>query len=178
MKLRVIRTGGQTGSDQGGWKAAKRFQGLQTTGCMPKGWWTETPDGKGREAHPEFAKLYGAYEHPTSDKWPPRTRVNIKLADATIIFNRGCVRSPGTNLAVDMARELHKEFWIITVAGHAWDADLAPRFLADKIDQFGFKILNVAGNRASSCPGIGDFVEHYMAEVFRNLGFQEVERGT
>ena len=50
-----IISGGQTGADQAGWRAA-RACGIPTGGAMPKGFLTE--DGP----RPEFAGLYGARE--------------------------------------------------------------------------------------------------------------------
>jgi hypothetical protein len=34
----------------------------------------------------------------------------------------------------------------------------------------GFKVLNVAGNRESNWPGIGEKVERFLLAVFRQLG--------
>jgi hypothetical protein len=57
MLDRVI-TGGQSGADQAGWRAA-RAAGIPTGGFMPKGFLTE--DGP----RPEFAEEFGAVEMPT-----------------------------------------------------------------------------------------------------------------
>jgi hypothetical protein len=40
-----------------------------------------------------------------------------------------------------------------------------PEWVAEK----GVRGLNVAGNRESKAPGIGDRVERFLAEVFRQL---------
>jgi hypothetical protein len=63
--LGLVVTGGQTGADQGGWRAA-RAAGIPTGGWMTRGFLTETPDGRGDESHPEFAGLYGAHELPST----------------------------------------------------------------------------------------------------------------
>src|SRR3954453_21838055 len=52
MLERVI-SGGQTGADLAGWRAA-RAAGIATGGWMPRGFWTEAGE------RPEFAELYGA----------------------------------------------------------------------------------------------------------------------
>ena len=62
--LEKIVTGGQTGADQAGWRAAGAC-GIPTGGWMPKGFLTE--DGP----RPEFATLYDAREIPTT-AYPPR----------------------------------------------------------------------------------------------------------
>lgn len=36
--------------------------------------------------------------------------------------------------------------------------------------------LNAAGNRESSSPGIGQWVEEYLCEAFRLMGFKEAQR--
>jgi hypothetical protein len=73
-----IVSGGQTGADQAGWRAAKAA-GIPTGGWMPLGFLTE--DGP----RPEFAGLYGAEECPTAD-YPARTRRNVIDSSATIWF--------------------------------------------------------------------------------------------
>src|SRR3954453_11218012 len=74
-----VTTGGQTGADQAGWRAAKRF-GMATGGWMPLGFRTEgPPDAEGEpgadEEHPEFGELYGARAH-ESLEYRVRTREN------------------------------------------------------------------------------------------------------
>ena len=58
--LERIVSGGQTGADQAGWRAAKAL-GIATGGWMARRFLTE--DGP----RPEFRKLYGAVEHPSPD---------------------------------------------------------------------------------------------------------------
>jgi hypothetical protein len=77
MLERVI-TGGQTGTDQAGWRAAKAA-GIPTGGWMPKGFLTEAGPS------PEFAAEFGAVEMPTAS-YPERTRANIKAEDGTVWF--------------------------------------------------------------------------------------------
>jgi hypothetical protein len=86
-----VVSGGQTGVDQGGWRAAKRFD-LPTGGWMPKGFLTEPPTGHGTEPHPEFAELYGADELPTAS-FPTRTFANARDSAATSWF--GATDTPG-----------------------------------------------------------------------------------
>lgn len=77
MILKII-SGGQYGADQAGLKVAMDL-GLKTGGMVPNGWITKFG------ARPQLAKL-GLIEHPTSDKYPPRTAWNVKNSDATIRF--------------------------------------------------------------------------------------------
>jgi hypothetical protein len=36
------------------------------------------------------------------------------------------------------------------------------------------RVLNVAGNRESRAPGIGDRIERFLADVFRRLGHRPI----
>jgi hypothetical protein len=76
--LTKVVSGGQTGADQAGWRAARAF-GIPTEGSMPLGFLTE------EGPRLEFAELYGAVEIPTAD-YPAQTRRNATLADATVWF--------------------------------------------------------------------------------------------
>jgi hypothetical protein len=44
-----------------------------------------------------------------------------------------------------------------------------PGDFVDWLTQKRVRVLNVAGNRESSAPGIGQWVEAYLADVFRLL---------
>src|SRR3954467_11618801 len=84
LMLELVTTGGQTGADQAGWRAAKLL-GLATGGWMPMGFRTEGRlDDEGMpgpdESHPEFAELYGARAH-ESLEYRVRTRANVGEAD-------------------------------------------------------------------------------------------------
>ena len=95
MLERVI-SGGQTGADQAGWRAA-RACGIATGGWMPMGFRTEgRPDADGLlgadEAHPEFADLYEARAH-ESLEYRLRTRANVQEGDAVVWFGDPLSRS-------------------------------------------------------------------------------------
>lgn len=169
MLTRII-SGGQTGADQAGWRAAKRF-GLETSGWMPRGYLTE--DGP----RPEFAELYGAKEG-SSSRYPPRTRRNIRDSDLTMIFDAAQTdqivgMSRGTQLAVSMARGYERLCLIVRV-------DLASESLPRRaesikawLDERNVRVINVAGNRESTTPGIGAWVEAYLCEMFAAMGQKE-----
>jgi predicted Rossmann-fold nucleotide-binding protein len=76
--LEKIISGGQSGADQAGWRAARPF-GIPTGGAMPKGHMTE------EGPRPEFAERYGAVELPTDDD-TARTERNVRDSDGTIWF--------------------------------------------------------------------------------------------
>jgi hypothetical protein len=185
--IKCIITGGQSGADQGAWQGAKAA-GLATGGWMPRGWMTE------EGPRPDFHVLYGAEEH-NSPACPPRARENVAQADATLLFNFGAVWSAGTIIAYSAAEAARKPIVIAQVgAGIGYqivalvlkDPEAAEssihsaRFkdpvegvsgFAQAIAEFALvrkaHTLNVGGNRASRCPGIGGFVARFLGEIIK-----------
>jgi hypothetical protein len=76
--IEPVITGGQTGADQAGWRAARAF-GIPTCIWMPLGFLTE--DGP----RADFAEAFGAVEIRTAD-FRARTEQNVRAADATPWF--------------------------------------------------------------------------------------------
>lgn len=162
----LIISGGQSGADLAGWKAAKRL-GIPTTGWMPKGYLTEYGP------RPEYAELYGAKEH-SSPKYPPRTRANIRDSDVTLIFD--CSKgdnlddmSAGTRLAVKVAMELSVQALVVRVDLASKPEPKRPKAFREWCEGRGWKVYNIAGNRESKSPGIGAWVEDYLVQVFQLL---------
>jgi Circularly permutated YpsA SLOG family len=151
MLDRVI-SGGQTGADQAGWRAA-RASGLATGGWMPLGFLTEAGP------RPEFAGLYGATEMPTADD-VARTWQNASESTASLWFGR--LDAPGSWTTHRAASDHGRS--ILDVTGRIGPADVA-RWLRMN----GFRTLNVAGDRESGGRGIGARVERFMLAVFRQV---------
>jgi len=166
MLTKVI-SGGQTGADQAGLRAAK-ICGLETGGWMPKGFKTESGP------RPEFAITYRVREH-KSDKFPPRTRQNIRDSDGTLMFSAD-LHSHGSQLTVCVCVEYVNPCLcpVVTIGTPSdqvrWSA------VADWIEKNQIKTLNVAGNRESKAPGIGDWVEHFLIGVFMELRARKERR--
>src|SRR6185312_3809156 len=98
VMVRVI-SGGQTGSDQGGLRAA-RDSNIETGGWAAKGWLCE--DGP----HPELAEfgLKECQEGGTpAERYRARRRANAREADAVLIF--GDMESPGSRGLIKDCRE-------------------------------------------------------------------------
>jgi Circularly permutated YpsA SLOG family len=153
--LDKIISGGQTGADQAGWRAAKAF-GVPTGGWMPKGFLTE--DGP----HPEFAEQYGAAELPT-DSDPARTEKNVQDSDATLWF--GETTTSGAQETVGACQRLGKPCMPVYPG-----ASFEPSHVATWIAENKIRTLNVAGNREAEEPGIGDRVERFLGQVLQQLG--------
>jgi len=152
--LEKIICGFQTEADIGGIFAA-RAHGIPTGGAMPNGFLTE--DGP----RPDYAELYGAVELAT-DSYKERTRANVRDSDGTLWL--GDYHSPGGRATLDACRLMGKPY-LIVYAGIT-----TPGEVRDWIVERGIRTLNVAGNRESSSPGIGDRVERFLGAVLRQIG--------
>lgn len=174
--IQMVLSGGQTGADLAGWRAAKAI-GIATSGWMPKGFLSE--DGP----HPGFADEYGAKEF-ESESYPARTRANLAFVaeeqatavvfDATEAMSPGtkcllrahfelvCKRQPYPGLVVVRLRYVDGE---LRVSNRAYQ----PAWLVKAIRNDQATHLLVAGDRESISPGIGAYVERYLTEAFRLL---------
>jgi hypothetical protein len=154
MMLDQVISGGQTGADQAAWRAAKSFR-VRTGGWMPRGFLTE--DGP----CPEFAELYGAAEMPTESA-TARTERNVESSDATLWF--GETMTAGAQATVQACQNFRKPFMPI----HP-DASFEPSHVVAWISQNQVRTLNVAGNRESDEPGIGERLERFLGQVLQQL---------
>jgi hypothetical protein len=155
--LDKIISGGQTGADQAGWRAAEAF-GVAAGGWMPRGFLTE--DG----SHPEFAGRYGAQELPT-ESYAARTERNVQDSDATLWF--GETTTSGAQATVGACQSFGKPCMLVYPG-----ASFEPSHVVTWIMENMIKTLNVAGNRESNEPGIGDRVERFLVQVLQQLGHQ------
>ena len=131
--LETVVSGGQTGVDQVALEVAQGLN-LQTGGVAPRGW--RTDDGPA----PWLGTRYGLVEHAVSDQYGPRTRENVRLSDATVIFSKG--KSPGSALTMRYCGDLGKPFLLNPTVSE----------LQEFILRRGIKVLNVAGNRLRTFP--------------------------
>src|SRR5690606_13962705 len=143
--IRKVISGGQTGADQGGLRAAKKA-GIDTGGWIPKGFLTE--DGK----RPELGEEFGLRET-WSTRYAERTNMNVEDAHGTLIFTNNKM-SPGTQCALRAIERCCSPYLVVSEGSH-------PDEVVEWIKRNCIEILNVAGNRESSWPGIGDRVERF-----------------
>lgn len=118
LPLVTIVSGGQTGADRAGLRAAREM-GLRTGGWMPKGFRTE------EGADPETAQKYGLQEMPTTG-YKERTMANANMGDATVAFllvnepamGNGTRKTVGYCLHGKWCKPLHEEEWASMKAQH------------------------------------------------------------
>lgn len=146
-----VVSGGQTGVDRAAWDAALAL-GLSTGGWVPRG--RRAEDGR-------IPDRYPAREMPTGS-YPPRTRRNVRDSDATLILARLPLVG-GTALTRAVAESLAKPCLVADPDGdpspvRAWLAAVRPT------------VLNVAGPRESSEPGIGERSRAFLTKVLSSSG--------
>jgi hypothetical protein len=161
LLLNRVISGGQTGADRAA-LAAARAAGLATGGWMPQGF--RAQDG----SHPEFAELYGMEEH-TSDRYPPRTALNVKESDATLRFAYDW-DSSGEVLTLSLCRRYGRPSYDVTLGGGVTPAHVVEWLVRNNVG-----VLNVAGNTERTAPGIEAFVTVFLAEVFALLRARSAE---
>lgn len=154
MLARII-SGGQTGADQAAWRTAQTF-GIETGGWMPRGFQTD----EGPRA--DFASQFGAMEMPT-ESYPMRTEKNVCDSDATLWF--GETSTSGANSTIG-ACQRHDKPCLAVCSSAAFE----PSHVVEWLAKYDVRVLNVAGNRESGEPGIGQRVAQFLAEVLELLG--------
>lgn len=136
LVLEKIISGGQTGADQAGLQAAVSL-GLKTGGTAPPGFKTDIGP------LPNLGTIYGLVEgRPDPHTYPRRTRQNVKDSDGTVWF--GYVNSPGGRVTKSAARTYAKPFLV----------NPTPSDLLEWLIEKQIRVLNVAGNRERTNPGI------------------------
>jgi hypothetical protein len=150
MTIAKIISGGQTGVDRAALDVALEL-GIACGGWCPKG--RRAEDGVIPEKYP--------VEENDSKDYPPRTAMNVREADGTLVLTRG-TPDRGTALTICLA-ERHEKPCLVVDLGQALDPVKVRKWLRrEKI-----KVLNVAGPRESSRLGIGEEARRFLREVFR-----------
>ncbi len=141
MRVREIRSGGQTGVDRAALDAAIAL-GIPRAGWVPKG--RRAEDG----VIPE--RYSGLRETPTAD-YADRTERNVRDADATLILSAG-PPAGGTAYTLEVAKRLGRPVLVIDlIPSGPLPADRVRSWLASFSRP---PMLNVAGPRESQAPGI------------------------
>jgi hypothetical protein len=152
--LRKVISGGQTGADQAGLRAARRC-GIPTGGYAPMGWLTL--DG------PQQALLqgFGLREHDVLG-YGARTDRNVEMSDGTVRLAR-VWNSPGERRTLRAIQRLDRPYFDVDFpfSHRDWHLMAVQWILENHI-----KVLNVAGNSETTAFGIGAFAEEFLVLVF------------
>lgn len=153
MPLVRIVSGGQTGVDRAALDVAIA-RGMPHGGWCPRG--RRVEDG----AIPE---RYALREH-DSPVYAARTERNVVDSDATLVLAIGTPRN-GTALTVRLAARHGRPCLVVDLAAPA-----APSTVATWLASNDARVLNVAGPRESTHPGIHDRAAAYLERVLAATG--------
>lgn len=164
MTITKIISGDQTGVDQAGLRAARRCN-IPTGGWVPRDFMTET----GPE--PDLPRSFNC-KPCISRGYRARTILNVRDSDMTILMI-GAGRGPqgfsiGPYLTFDVCQSLRRPVTHVHFTS-TFHPLAKPESTAAFITANSPSVINIAGNRESSFPGIGAAVEEYLAEVFEIL---------
>ncbi len=146
--LTTIVSGGQTGADRAALDVAAEL-GLAAGGWCPRG--RRAEDGPIPQSYP--------LKETQSANYKTRTRMNVADSDATLILTLGPPMG-GTALTLRYAQDLGRPCLVVDLAGQV-GAGAARRWLADHA----IGLLNVAGPRESSAPGIRDKAARFLRSL-------------
>lgn len=148
--LKVI-SGGQTGADEAGLRAAVDA-GIQTGGTAPANFMTEA--GPNEQLRDLGLVAKGTLK--------TRTVQNIKDSCGTVIFSSN-LGSPGTVLTINTCLREKKPY--LAIDTNQEDSVIAQQ-VADWIQRAQIRVLNVAGNRLSKDPSIFDKTRRSLKAAF------------
>ena len=151
LSVKRIVSGGQTGVDRGALDAAI-VVGIDHGGWCPLGRLAE--DGR-------IPKRYHLHETDSSD-YAVRTEQNVIDSDATLILHVGTL-SGGTELTRRLSVKHNRPNLLVDLAD-----DPDPHRVRQWLEELGVEVLNVAGPRGSSLPGLNEESRDFLVRVFRD----------
>ncbi|HBF52234.1 MAG TPA: hypothetical protein DDX04_19945 [Massilia sp.] len=145
----MIVSGGHTGADRAGldWAISN---GVRHGGWCPRG--RKTENGV-------LPEVYRLKETPGAG-YLQRTEWNLRDSDATLIFTPDDKLDGGSRRTAAFADSLAKPWMHVRPGVH-------PRYVARFLLRHGVATLNIAGKRASSAPGIEQFVHDMLSQALR-----------
>lgn len=149
MLLRKVISGGQTGVDRGALDAALEL-GIDHGGKCPRGRLAE--DGR----IPDTYQL----EETQSRRYSIRTEQNVIDADATLILHYGEL-SGGTEFTRRMSIKNGRPHFLFDLTRPPELGDVVDWLVANEVG-----VLNCAGPRETSVPGIGNLARQLCLELF------------
>lgn len=101
--------------------------------------------------------IYALIETPNSN-YLERTEWNVRDSDATLIFTLSDKLDGGSKKTAEIAKRLGKPFLHFRPRVH-------PKYVAKFLAHYKVKILNIAGKRESSAPGIAKLVTETLEQA-------------
>lgn len=147
-EFRII-SGGQTGADLAAlnWAIAR---GVPYGGWCPKG--RKTEEGV-------LPERYALLETPTSS-YLQRTEWNVRDSDATLVFTLNDKLGGGSKRTLEFADKLGKPWLHVRPGVH-------PKYVARFLSRHEVTVLNVAGKRESTAPGIGLLLHEVLSQALQ-----------
>ncbi|HYK46775.1 MAG TPA: putative molybdenum carrier protein [Parafilimonas sp.] len=143
-----IISGGQTGVDRAALDVALELH-IECGGFCPKG--RKSEDGMIPEKYPLIETA--------TEEYSERTRLNIKEADATfVLIDRQADK--GALLTIELCKTHNKKLMEADLSGRVDDKQVVQWILNNKIT-----ILNIAGSRETSSPGIYEKAYRLLRKV-------------
>jgi hypothetical protein len=149
-----IISGGQTGVDRAALDVARELS-------LPHGGWC--PRGRRSEDGP-IARHYSLQETGSAD-YAVRTERNVLESDGTLILYWGTLRG-GTLLTSKLAARHGRP--VLKIDLQSVEPALVLPAVRDWIRQQSIRVLNVAGPRESSVPGIGDRARDFLRMAWQS----------
>jgi hypothetical protein len=151
-----IVSGGQTGVDRAALDSAMA-RGIPHGGWCPKGRRAEDGPIAGRYALQETR----------SAAYPVRTRWNVRDSDGTLVLVRGTM-DRGTQLTIDLSLRLSKPVFVVNLLESPTTEEIVGWIRAEHI-----QVLNIAGPRESSSPGIYQTARAFLKLLFSAPALQQ-----
>jgi Circularly permutated YpsA SLOG family len=153
--IKLVISGGQTGADQAGWRAAQAC-GIETGGWMPQYFQTETgPNGS-------LGRLYNVKTSPTPS-CRARTFCNVRESDGTILF--GTTDTSGAKATLEACDVWRKPVFLVEPYRSILPSDVV-LWLRQNPQ---IEVLDIAGNRGTKSSGIGERVERFLKVDFKRV---------
>ena len=149
--IRKIVSGGQTGVDRAALDVALSL-GLACGGWVPRG--RRAEDGRLPDRYPMRETATAAY--------PQRTRLNVRDSDATLVLTRG-EPSGGTAFTLACAERLDRPSMLVDLTRP--DLEQAAAIVREWLLDEEVRVLNVAGPRESTAPGIAAEAAAFLRAV-------------
>ncbi len=151
ISIKKIISGGQSGVDRAALDVALEL-GIPCGGRCPKG--RRAEDGRIADKYP--------LQETKDDFYQTRTRLNVKSSDATLIlFTKNFDK--GTRLTEKTVKTMKKP--VLTVDLSEENDDNVSKVSA-WLEEYKPEMLNIAGPRESSSPGIYDRSLQFLRELF------------